>query len=235
MADGLYVGMAAAAARAAQLEAVADNLANAETPGFRAVRPAFQSFLSGRGQTDKVTAAAVGTGVDMRQGTINATDNPMDVVPDDGLFLGVRLASGDVAYTRNGHIEMGPNGELMVAGHPVLGAGGGPLTVPVGAQPTISERGDVTVDGNVVDQLALFQVQGPVERNGLALLTPGPGTAVDQVEGTVSVGQLELGNVGSLESAVAMITAQRNFESAMQAIETYKKMDERATETGRVR
>jgi flagellar basal-body rod protein FlgF len=49
------------------------------------------------------------------------------------------------------------------------------------------------------------------------------------------VGELELGNVGSLESAVAMITAHRQFETAMQAIETYKKMDERAIEIGRVR
>ena len=56
--------MAAAAARADQLESIADNLANVETPGFKASYPAFQSFLP-RGASptsDKVAAAAVGTG-----------------------------------------------------------------------------------------------------------------------------------------------------------------------------
>ena len=50
MADGIYVGMAAAAARAEQLDSIADNLANVETPGFKASHPAFQSFLPSRRQ-----------------------------------------------------------------------------------------------------------------------------------------------------------------------------------------
>src|SRR4051794_16984464 len=62
VADGIYVGMSAAAARAAQLESISDNLANVETPGFKAGRPSFQSFLPGRGTTDKVFTAAVATG-----------------------------------------------------------------------------------------------------------------------------------------------------------------------------
>ena len=65
MADGIYVGMAAAAARAEQLDSIADNLANVETPGFKASRPAFESFLPPRAgkSSDKVSTAAVGTGI----------------------------------------------------------------------------------------------------------------------------------------------------------------------------
>ena len=62
MADGIYVGMAAAAARAAQLDSISDNLVNAETPGFKASRPAFQSFLPGGRGSDKILSAAVATG-----------------------------------------------------------------------------------------------------------------------------------------------------------------------------
>jgi flagellar basal-body rod protein FlgF len=236
VADGIYVGMAGAAARAAQLESIADNLANAETPGFKASRPAFSSFLPGRGPTDKVFSGAVATGIDLRPGVTVPTDNPLDVIPEGDLFLGVEMAPGQTGYTRNGKISVDPDGRLIAAGHALLGQSGGPITVPVGSAPTINENGEVMVDKAVVDRVGLFQVQGPMDRNGLSILTAGAGATVTEApEGTVRVGELELGNAPPLESTIAMITAQRNFDSAMQAIQTYRRLDEKATEVGRVR
>src|SRR5262249_46515470 len=95
VADGMYVGMAAAAAGADQLDSIADNLANAETPGYKASRPAFQSFLPPRGvapgaaanMQDKIFAGVVATGTDLSQGPIRTTDNPLDIVPEGQLFL----------------------------------------------------------------------------------------------------------------------------------------------------
>jgi flagellar basal-body rod protein FlgF len=235
VADGIYVGMAAASARAAQLDSIADNLANTETPGYKAARPAFQSFLPGGSRaTDKVFAAAVSTGTDLRPGTTVGTDNPMDVLPEGDLFLGVETSAGQ-AFTRNGKIEVSPDGQLQIMGHAVLSTGGGPISVPQGAVPSINERGEVLVDGATVDTIATFKVQGPLDRSGSSLFAPGPGASVEQVEGKLQVGTLELGNVPALESTVAMIGAQRHFETAMQAIQTYKKLDERAIEVGKVR
>jgi flagellar basal-body rod protein FlgF len=235
VADGIYVGMAAAAARAAQLDSISDNLANVETPGFKAARPAFQSFLPGKGPTDKVFTAAVATGTDVSPGTTVTTDDPLDIVPDGDLYLGVQTPQG-TAYTRNGKISVNADGHLSVAGHPLLGRTGEPIVIPEGGAPTIDADGNVVVGGSSVDRLALFQVQGPVDRVGLTLLGAGAGTTVQPIEdGRVRVGQLELGNAQPLESTVAMITAQRNFESAMQAIQTYRQLDQRATEVGRVR
>ena len=114
-------------------------------------------------------------------------------------------------------------------------AQGSTISVPQGAIPTISERGEVVVDGSTVDTLGTFKLQGPIDRNGNALFTPGAGASVEAVEGKMQVGTLELGNVPALESTVAMIGAQRHFETAMQAIQTYKKLDEKATEVGKVR
>jgi flagellar basal-body rod protein FlgF len=228
--------MAAATARAAQLDSIADNLANSETPGFKAARPAFQSFLAPTTarSTDKVFAAAVSTGTDLRPGTTVGTDNPLDVLPEGDLFLGVETAAGP-AYTRNGKIEVSPDGQLQIMGHAVLNAQGSPISVPQGALPTINERGEVIVDGSSVDTVGMFKVQGPIDRNGNALFTAGAGASVEAVEGKMQVGTLELGNVPALESTVAMIGAQRHFETAMQAIQTYKKLDERAIEVGKVR
>jgi flagellar basal-body rod protein FlgF len=51
----------------------------------------------------------------------------------------------------------------------------------------------------------------------------------------VRIGELELGNVNALQASVDMISAQRNYENSLQAIQTYRRLDERANEIGRVR
>jgi flagellar basal-body rod protein FlgF len=230
--------MTAAAARSAQLESIADNLVNAETPGFKASRPAFQSFLPAGERTDKVLSAAVATGIDTRPGVTSPTDNPLDVVPQPDTFLAVQTGSGARAYTRNGHIEVGSEGELIVGGNALLDSEGQPMQVPPGSVPTITEQGEVFADGAPVGRLGLFRINGPLDRVGPTLMTPGGGAqvnAVDPAEAQVRVGELELGNAPALESTIAMITAQRHFETAMQAIEKYRRMDEKAIEMGRIR
>jgi flagellar basal-body rod protein FlgF len=226
--------MSAAAARAAQLESVADNLANAESPGFKAARPAFQAFLPQNGR-DKILASTVATGTDLRPGVTVPTEGPLDVIPEGDLFLAVQTPNG-LAYTRNGKIEIAQDGTLVVAGRPLVGRSGGPITIPEGATPRIEETGEVIADGTALDSLALFRVQGPMDRVGQTLLAPAAGVPVtEEPDARVRVGELELGNAPPLESAVQMINAQRHFETAMQAIQTYRKLDERAIEVGRVR
>jgi flagellar basal-body rod protein FlgF len=236
LADGIYVGMAAAAARAEQLDAIADNLANVETPGFKASHPAFQSFLPPRAgaTSDKVAAAAVGTGADLSPGPVVGTERALDVVPHEDAFLTVRTATGP-AYTRNGKLVVSPDGLLTAAGRPVLGVSGEPIGVPVGATVLVNDRGEVLIDRQPVDRLALVKIQGGLAHLGPSLYGPGAqGKAVPADLG-VAVGQLEMGNATALESTVQMIGAQRQFETAMQAIQTYRRLDDRAIEVGKSR
>ena len=231
--------MAAAAARSQQLDSVADNLANAQTPGFKASRPAFQSFMPAAGegeQQDKILSAAVATGVDLRPGVTVATERAIDVVPQPDTFRSGETQGGTRAYPRNGGINLGPSGELSIAGNPLLDGQGQRITVPEGAVPELTEAGDVMVDGSPVARIALFKIDGAVSKSGPALLVPGPGAQVTEVpEGKMSVGHLELGNAAPLEATISMISSQRHFDAAMQAIQTYRKVDERAIEVGRVR
>jgi flagellar basal-body rod protein FlgF len=238
MADGIYVGMAAAAARAEQLESIADNLANIETPGFKASHPAFQSFLprgAGSG-SDKVSTAVVGTGADLSAGSVVTTSNPLDVLPKDDAFIMVRTATGP-AYTRNGRMVVSPDGFLTAGGRIVIGASGEPIQIPVGAQALVNERGGVMVGDVELDRLALFKIQGPAEHVGPSLYTAGAGGAVIPAPADlgVSVGQLEMGNATALDATVQMIGAQRQFETAMQAIQTYRRLDDRVIEVGKSR
>src|SRR3569623_3304542 len=110
------------AARAEQRDSIADNLANVETPGCKASRPVFESFLPPRAgsSSDKVSTAAVGTGTDMSRGMLRTSDNKLDIVPQGNAFLTVRTPSGP-AFTRNGHLPVRPEGLLSAAGYPVLG------------------------------------------------------------------------------------------------------------------
>ena len=229
--------MAAAAARAEQLDSIADNLANVETPGFKASHPAFQSFLPPRAgkSSDKVATAAVGTGTDLSRGLIKVTENPLDIVPQGSSFLAVQ-APGGLAYTRNGRLTVDPNGVLLAGGHPVMGISGNLIEVPTGTTPLVNERGGVVVGGTEIDRLALFDLQTNVAHRGQSLYVPGPGgTAVPNPDAGVEVGQVEMANASALDATVHMIGAQRQFETAMQAIQTYRRLDDRVIDVGKAR
>jgi flagellar basal-body rod protein FlgF len=236
MADGLYVSMNGAAARAAQLEAIADNLANGQTPGFKAARPAFEMFMPTSGADDKAYPAAVATGFDLTPGPTSPTDNPLDVLPEDGAFLGVQLADGTLAYTRDGRLTLDGERRLASGGRPVVDASGQPISVPPGADPVVDSSGAVRAAGVEVGRLGLFRLSGAVDRVGPSALAPVAGGIAEPVEdGLVRAGVVELGNAGALEATVELISAQRSFDASMQALQTYRRMDERASDVARVR
>ncbi len=236
MADGIYVGMAAAAARVEQLDSIADNLANVETPGFKASHPAFESFLPPRAgkSSDKVAAAAVGTGIDLSRGMVKTTGNPLDILPQGTAFLTVQTPSGP-AFTRNGRLTVSPDGLLTASGYPVLGVSGEPIAIPVGANPLVNEQGSVMIGDVEVDRLALADLQGTVAHRGQSLYAPGPGGSASPSNAGVDVGQIEMANATALDATVQMIGAQRQFETAMQAIQTYRRLDDRVIDVGKAR
>jgi flagellar basal-body rod protein FlgF len=234
MADGIYVSMCGAAARSEQLDAIADNLANAQTPGFKAARPAFESFLPASGATDKVYPAAVATGFDLRPGAITQTGNALDVLPEDGAFLMVRNGDG-VAFTRDGRLSVDGERRLVQHGRQVLDRGGAPIHIPPGVAPQVGADGVVRAGDLVVGELGRFKLAGQVDRVGPALFSPSRGGRADPVDAAVRSGEVELGNAGALEATVAMISAQRSFDASMQALQTYRSIDGRSSELGRVR
>jgi flagellar basal-body rod protein FlgF len=235
MADGLYVSMCGAVARAEQLEAVADNLANAQTPGFKAARPAFESFMAASGAQDKHYAAAVATGFDLRPGPTAHTGNPLDVVPDGGAFLTVRTPAGAIAHTRDGRLTLDAERRLVSDGRLVLGKDGQPISLPPETTARIARNGEVHAGEHVVGELALVRLEGPVDRVGAALLAPGRGGRAVPVDAGVRTGELELGNATALDAAVQLVSAQRAYDASMQAIQTYRSMDQRAVEVARVK
>jgi flagellar basal-body rod protein FlgF len=236
MADGIYVSMSGAVARSEQLDAVADNLANAQTPGFKAARPAFEAFLAEGGAEDLRYAAAVGTGFDLRPGPTSRTGNPLDLLPDGDAFLTVRSPGGVVAYTRDGRLTLDAARRLVTAdGRLVLDREGAPISIPPDLTPSVDDHGRVHAGELELGRLALARLEGPVDRVGASLLAPGAGGRAVPVETGVRSGEIELGTSTALEATLALVTAQRSYDASMQALQTYKQMDQRAIELARLR
>jgi flagellar basal-body rod protein FlgF len=234
MADGLYVSMCGAVTRAEQLDSVADNLANAQTPGFKASRPAFESFLPSSGSSDKVYPAAVATGFDLRPGVATRTGNPLDLYPEDGAFIAVRGPGETVAYTRDGRLSLDAERRLVTQGHLVLSRSGQPISIPPDVTPTVDSSGKVRAGDLMLGELTLARLDGPIDRVGPSLLAPSRGGQAIPVEAAVRIGELDMGNASALDSTIALISAQRSYDASMQAIQTYNQMNDRANQLGRV-
>lgn len=234
MADGIYVSMTGAVARSRQLDALADDLANAQTPGFKASRPVFATVLAEAG-SQRAYAVAQDHGVDTRPGAIAQTGNPLDLLPEGGAWFSVLTPGGEPAYTRDGRVTISPEGVLTVGGQPLLSEAGREISVPRDAKLLIDSNGAVKVDEVEIARLGLFLLEGPAARVGTSLIAPAAGGSARPVQGRVQGGAVELGNHTPLQAVVEMVTTQRGFEASMQAIETYKRIGERSSELGRVR
>jgi flagellar basal-body rod protein FlgF len=235
VADGIYVSMAGATARERQLEAIADDLANAQTPGFKSTRPVFRTVLAEQNGVRAFPAAA-GSGADLRAGATSNTGNPLDVLPDEGHFLAVRTRDGGVAYTRDGRLQVDPRGTLRAADLPVLTTDGREVAIARDSKLEIGGGGELVVNGEPIGRLGQVRLDGQAKKIGPSLLQPLPGSGqAVQVEGRVQSGAVELGNRTALDSMVDMVSAQRHFDASMQALDAYRKMGDRSSEIGKVR
>jgi flagellar basal-body rod protein FlgF len=79
------------------------------------------------------------------------------------------------------------------------------------------------------------RLEGAVDRVAPSLVATGAGGRALPVDVPVHTGRIELGNGGALEAAIQMVSAQRSFETSVQAIQTYRQLDARGTDLGRVR
>lgn len=235
MADSIYVAMNAAAARAHDLEVVADNLANVDTPGFKSTQTVFESFLPPMREGDRneqVHVVALDVGVDGRAGPAVQTDSPLDVRVSDGAWLAVELPSGATGYTRDGRLSVDAEGLLRAGNHPVLGQDLRPIRVEAGADVTIGDDGNVNVGGTAVATLGRFTLDGTLSR---VLPSVVQAAGANSVDAHVESGMREGSNVNALSSVVRLVQAQRAYDEAMQAVSTARRLDEKSAEIGRVR
>jgi flagellar basal body rod protein FlgG len=229
MTVGDYIAASGGMAALARLEAVAHNLANVNTAGYKAERPVFrlrQDVEAPSIEPLRMTAGAqvvqADTVFDFSPGPIQATGNPLDVAIPGREFFAVRTDAGE-RYTRQGIFRLDPEGYLVTAsGQRVQGANGD-LRLPPG-QVQIAEDGAILVDGIEAGRLKLvrFSDPPPLVPQGDALFVPKPGAAgapVPQDDVHLDPGSIEGSNVSAVGALIELVDVSRSFESYMRALQ----------------
>ncbi|MCL2876214.1 MAG: flagellar basal-body rod protein FlgF [Betaproteobacteria bacterium] len=232
----LYTAMTGAISTLGQQAAVAHNLANVDSTGFRtemhktrAVEIQTQAMRS----RSFVVDASIAT--DFTPGSLKYSGNPFDVAVKGKGWLAVQTAGGE-AYTRDGALEISANGVLQTrTGLPVLGDGG-PVTIPpdsvivIGTDGTISEIRD-----GVTNEVARLKLVNPPEgelvrgEDGFFRLQNGQLAPADEAV-QVAGGYLESSNVNVAQQMVQMISLARQFDMQMRMITNAQENDRTATQ-----
>ena len=251
MIQSLYAGASGMEAQQLNLNVIANNLANANTTGFKRSKIEFQDLLYQKPRTAGAdagngnllpTGSELGSGARVvatakmfTQGQLTQTGNELDLAIDgDGYFKVLRVDGTD-AYTRDGTLKLDSTGRLVTSdglplvGLPVLSDARNINVMPTG------EVSYTDKDGKSIKAGALQMYRFP-NPSGLRSLgghiyseTDSSGTALSGSPGVAGMGQvvqrfLESSNVNIVEEMVGMIQAQRAYEINSKAITTSDEM-----------
>lgn len=233
----IYTAMSGMSDSMVRQRVLASNMANAQTVGFRA-EMLYSTPVTLDGPSLEARAMTNGEvrGADMSAGSITQTGRPLDVAIVTDALLAVQADDGTEAYTRRGDLSISPTGVLQNGdGKPVIGSGG-PITLPLGSDVSISPDGSVLVRdadnpdaaATVVDKLKLASAQGSKiskDLDGLFRVIGG-GVLPDDETAQVQSGALEQSNVEPSEVVVQMIQAQRLFDIRTKLISTARDVDQ---------
>lgn len=259
MMRSLYTAATGMDAQQTKMDTIANNLANANTTGFKKSRADFEDLLSETLRSPGAPSAEggsspvplqVGLGVrtsgttrSFSQGDYSQTDNPLDLaIQGDGLFR-VTQPNGEFGYTRAGNFKVDAEGRLVTLRGELVEP---QITFPKDATSvTISERGVVSVETSTTQgkptelgQLELCTFVNPAGLKAIggnlfvetsASGAPIIGRPGEQGSGSIIQSALESSNVKAVEEMVAMISTQRSYELNSKVIQTADQMLQKLT------
>jgi flagellar basal-body rod protein FlgG len=235
MLQGLYAAASGMEAQQNQFNAISNDLANLDTPGYQSTEVGFKDLLySGAGSASGTTmATGTGTasailGYNQTEGSLDNTGQPLDVAISGPGFLQVRRSDGSTGLTRNGTLQTNAQGEITdTQGNPLSPA----IKLPTGdtaADLTIAADGNVTAKGQKLGTITLVNVPAPDQLqpagDGTYSVTAGSGAVRAATGSTIQQGALEGSNVDSNTAMSDMINAQRSYQMASQAIQDQSQM-----------
>lgn len=231
----LYSAITGGRANFKRQEITANNLANLNTPGFRADLHKAQTMYMTQANGEVIPGgqgfvSQLDNGMDLTPGAIMTTGRDLDVAIDGDGWLAVSDIDGKEGYVRGGSLRMDVNGRLITAaGLAVLGDGG-PISIPPAKSVEIAPDGTISIvplegDSNslaVLDRLKLVSLdKSNIAKNerGLVQLKNGTVTPSDANMKVLS-GALESSNVQAIDQMVGMIQAGREFDAHMKIFST---------------
>jgi len=207
-------------------ETIANNLANASSPGFKRDMVFTKELSRAQGkhiprQTDWQTPMIDQVYTAFDQGNLDRTGNPLDLGLEGGGFFVFQTPEGESFLTRSGKLTISPDGFLVNSEGSRLMSDGGPIAVG-GGEVSVSGTGQVQVDKSDV---AAIQVVDIEDRTKLQKTGRGEFRIPDDVELTKAVkysirqGYLEASNVNVIKEMVNMIISYRNFEADAKSVQ----------------
>ncbi len=230
MDSGYYAAMTGLLARTQALDTAASNLANAQTPGYRAEREYFRSALLGAGAADSQLGRTVnnygllgGDRLSSAQGALQSTGNPLDLAIEGEGFFQVQTSNG-IRYTRDGSFHRASSGQLVTsAGEPVLSSAGKAIQVPPG-EVSVGADGSLSVSGGTVASVGVVTFPAGTD------LTPeganryvAPVGVQPAASKTASIhqGAIESANQDVIQGSLDLIVMQREAEMMQKALTVF--------------
>jgi flagellar basal-body rod protein FlgG len=236
MLQSLYAAASGMEAQQNQFNAIANDMANIDTPGYQATRMGFEDLLyssagSSSGSPNIATGAGSAStivGRSQSQGAIQNTGRSLDVAIQGPGFLQVRRDDGSIGLTRNGALQVNAQGEITnQEGNPLVPA----LKLPKGTDPShikIEPNGQVISGTRTIGKISLVNVPAPdqlqADGNSMFSVTAGSGATRAATGSSLQQGALEGSNVDISQDMSAMITAQRSYEMASKAVQYQDQM-----------
>jgi flagellar basal-body rod protein FlgF len=241
MENAFLIGLSRQVALTRELEAVANNVANLNTTGFKADATVFEEFLmtGARDNDFKLADRRVSfvrdraTWHDLTQGPVQQTGNPLDVAIEGNAFFVVQTPRGE-RYTRNGAFQINAGGELVTAeGHRVIGEGG-PIqfqstdnSVAIGPDGSIRVRegANATVDsarGKL--RLVAFDQPRRLQKDGGGFSAPAGVAPQPAVNASVTQGAIEKSNVRAVVEMTRMIEITRTYTQVATMLQQQSEM-----------
>jgi flagellar basal-body rod protein FlgF/flagellar basal-body rod protein FlgG len=236
MDSGLYAAYTGLMARTQALDTASNNVANAGTSGFRAQRDYFRGVLVDSLRPDSPADSQVGRSVndfgilggnalDLGQGQLATTGNPLDLAIQGQGFFAIQTANG-IRYTRDGAFTRSSTGVLQTGGgEPVLDAKQQPITIPSGTI-QISTDGSVSVStpegSSIVGQIGVFDFA-----NRYALTAEGTNRIAAAGErpiaaaGAIQQGAIEGANEDAIHGTMQLVLVQRQAEMMQKALSVF--------------
>lgn len=224
--------------RTESLDILANNLANAGAPGFKADREFYNVYVSADAASGDPRANLAEEPVterhwtDFAQGSLATTGNPLDIALSGKGFLGVDSPGGPL-YTRDGNLRISPRGLLETQdSYPLRSVNGKPIVLDRSKQVEIGPNGMVRQDGLDVAQLEIVDVRNVADLSkkggnyfGFSGSAPPPPSKAEVLQG-----KIETANFQPAESAVRIIAIMRQFEGLQKAMSVAVDMNRKATD-----
>ena len=222
MENAIYAALSRQSGLMRELQAVANNIANIGTTGFRREGVIFAEPVRRAGEAPSLSIPhATARHIDLGQGDIEATGGSFDLaIEGEGFFL-VETPAGQ-RLTRAGHFIPNVAGELVTPdGHRLLDAGGAPVFVPAeAAAVNIGRDGTMVADGQPIARIGLFEALDPTTlRHETGTLCQAAEVQEATRPGAILQGRLEAANVVPMAELARMIEVTRAYEAGQTMLE----------------